>query len=202
MARRYKHSLDEIRSMILNSAENIIIDEGYAALNARKIAMNIGYTPGSIYMIFENMAEIVLHVNAKTMKEITEFLESAYLNQEKVAINELVSSYFSYVARHINLWRMLFEYQWPAENKLPLWYLQQMEWSFNKLEVLFVKSLPEIPEADRKLAIQSLWGAINGIYALSVSNSFGSLSSAAVESGIQLLVNAFVAGWRTPSPML
>ncbi|MCX7099960.1 MAG: TetR family transcriptional regulator [Methylobacter sp.] len=49
MARRNEHSLDEIREMILDAAESIIINEGYSALTVRKITKKIGYTVASIY---------------------------------------------------------------------------------------------------------------------------------------------------------
>ena len=51
MARRSDHSRDEIREMALNAAKTIVEREGAAALSTRKIANEIGYTAGSLYLV-------------------------------------------------------------------------------------------------------------------------------------------------------
>jgi AcrR family transcriptional regulator len=196
MARRYKHSLEEIRAMILHAAETTVINEGYAGLNARKIAMDIGYTAGSIYMIFENMAEIALHINAKTLEEMTAFLEQQQANNNGSSINTLMTGYFNYADQHSNLWRMLFEYRFPQDTRLPLWYQQQLDMCYRKIEALFLAALPNIPEPDKTLVVQTLWGGMQGIYALSVSKSLGGIDSKNIESSMQLLANNFVSNYR------
>ena len=48
MARRSEHSLEQIKEMVLNAAETIIIEDGAQALTVRKVALEIGYTVGNI----------------------------------------------------------------------------------------------------------------------------------------------------------
>ena len=36
--------------------------------------MEIGYTVGSIYMVFENMADLIIHVKGRTLDDIAEQL--------------------------------------------------------------------------------------------------------------------------------
>jgi len=49
MARRSEHSLQELKVMVLDAAEAIVIKEGFSELKVRKIAVEIGYTVGSIF---------------------------------------------------------------------------------------------------------------------------------------------------------
>jgi AcrR family transcriptional regulator len=199
MARRYKHSLEEISTMILHTAETIVREEGYAALNARKIAMDIDYTVGSIYMVFENMADIVLHINAKTLDEIATYLEETQLKKQKISLKALFRSYFKYANKNLNRWRLLFEYRLPKDKPLPKWYQQQVAKNVATIENLFLKTLPERSDTDNKLAIQTLWASINGIYALSISNMPGAVNVSDIEASMVVLVDNFMAGWLANS---
>ena len=67
MARRSEHSKEQIRDMALEAAETIVATDGLAGLSARKIAKQIGYTVGTLYLVFRNLDDLVLHVNARTL---------------------------------------------------------------------------------------------------------------------------------------
>lgn len=66
--------------MILHAAEEIIIRDGICKLTARQIAADIGYTVGSIYMIFSSMTHLIMHFNASTLDNIAERL--AYVREQ------------------------------------------------------------------------------------------------------------------------
>ena len=70
MARRSEHSLEELKALVLDAAETIVREEGFSGLKVRKIASEIGYTVGSIYMVFANMADLIMHINARTLDAI------------------------------------------------------------------------------------------------------------------------------------
>ena len=108
MARRNKHSLDEIREMVLDAAETIIINEGYSALTARRIAMEIGYTVGSIYMVFANMADLVMHINASTVDDLTEQMQQVPNCTPEQYIADLAKTYVEFASRNFNRWSMIF----------------------------------------------------------------------------------------------
>lgn len=70
MARRSDHSRDELREMALTAAEQIVLENGYESLSARKVASAIGYTVGTLYLVFENLDDLVLQVNARTLDRL------------------------------------------------------------------------------------------------------------------------------------
>ena len=53
--------------MAMSSARGIVQQEGLRALTARSLAAAIGYSPGTLYNLFENLDELALHVNASTL---------------------------------------------------------------------------------------------------------------------------------------
>ena len=52
MARRSDHSREELREMAITAAEQIVVEQGYEGLSARKVAAAIGYTVGTLYLVF------------------------------------------------------------------------------------------------------------------------------------------------------
>lgn len=59
MARRSDHSREEIKEMALTAALTILEEEGARGLTARKVATAIGYTVGTLYLVFKNQQEMV-----------------------------------------------------------------------------------------------------------------------------------------------
>ncbi|WP_394754861.1 TetR/AcrR family transcriptional regulator [Crenothrix sp.] len=193
MARRYKHSLAEIKAMILQSAETIVNEQGYSALNARKIALDIDYTVGSIYMVFDSMADIALHINAKTLSQLASYMAKS--QDKTLSIDILTQSYFNYATTHFNRWRMLFEYRLAENLSLPEWYRLQIEQNFAAIEILFLKTLPEDTELDCKLVAKMLWASLHGIFALSASNILRTINVNEMEAIRKMWLDNFASSW-------
>ena len=70
MARRSDHSREELREMALSAAEQIVVEQGYEGLSARKVASAIGYTVGTLYLVFENIDDLILNINARTLDRL------------------------------------------------------------------------------------------------------------------------------------
>ena len=70
MARRNEHSPQQIKERVLQAAETLVNEEGLAALKVREIAMEIGYTVASIYAVFDNMADLILQLNGRTLDDL------------------------------------------------------------------------------------------------------------------------------------
>ena len=196
MARRSEHSLEEIKEMILKAAESIVVEEGYSALTMRKIAMEIGYTVGSIYMVFNNMSDLVLHLNAGTLDEIAALLEPDPDKSAEYNIEELAKIYLQYASTHYNRWSMIFEHRQGKGEEIPEWYRLKIEEVFREFEAQFQKLAPLCPDDEIKRVARALWAGIHGICILSLSGKLAIVGIADVEASVVLLVRNFIAGWR------
>jgi AcrR family transcriptional regulator len=194
MARRSEHSLEEIREMVLGTAEAIVINEGYAALNARKIAMEIGYTVGSIYMVFTNMADLTLHIKARALDDIALHLQQVQDLEAGLCIEELAKTYLRYVSRNFNRWNMVFEHRLPKDSGTFEWYQQKVDNVFNLVENQFTKLNPECSDSQKKRAARALWAGVHGICVLSLSGSLDVVGIDDLEESVVLLVRSFLRG--------
>ena len=75
MARRTDHSREELLELVVDAGTRIIAEEGIGAMTARKVASAIGYSPGSIYNVVENIDALIAHVNTRTMRALNAELD-------------------------------------------------------------------------------------------------------------------------------
>ena len=113
MARRSEHSKEEIKAMVLEAAENIIAEEGSQALTVRKIAAEIDYTIGCVYMVFDNMDTLIWQIRLRTLNEIIArmALDAEQESDPEQQLRIMTETYLEFASRHCNRWRMLSESQ-------------------------------------------------------------------------------------------
>jgi len=195
MARRSEHSQEEIRTMVLSAAEAIVINEGYAALNARRIANKIGYTVGSIYMVFANMADLIMHIKARTLDDIASHLQQIQDLDAPQYIEEMAKIYLRYASGNFNRWHMLFEHRQPEDTQSFEWYQKKVANVFGLVEHQFARLKPQCSVQHKERAARALWAGVHGICALSLSGSLDVVGVDDVEESVVLLVRSFMRGW-------
>ena len=194
MARRSEHSLEELKALILSAAETIVIEEGFSALKVRTIAMEIGYTVGSIYMVFTNIADLIMHINARTLDAIVVQLEQVQESSAESSIEAMASSYLRYASQNFNRWHTVFDYSLSVDSKITAWYQEKVDKVFALLEVPFLEFAPALSEDQRKRAARALWFGIHGICALSLTGQRDKTDIDDIEETIALLVKNFMRG--------
>jgi len=191
MARRSEHSLEEIRVMVLNAAEAIVINEGYPALKMRRIAKEIGYTVGSIYMVFTNMADLITHIKARTLDDMAAQLQQVQYGAPEQCIAELARVYLSYASQNFNRWSMVFV----QDAEIPEWYQEKVDHVFSRVEAQIAKLAPQCSAQQSKQAARALWSGIHGICILSLTGKLDVAGIKEVENTVALLVENFIGGW-------
>jgi len=195
MARRNKHTQEELKTMILSAAQEIVTNQGFSALTVRKIAANIDYTVGSIYMVFTNMDELILHLKAGILDDLTRQLEQLNHCPPELYLEEMAKAYLHLASNNYNQWSMLFEHRLPDEATIPQWYQDKAEDSFHRVQAQFKRLTPEYPDTQLERAARALWCGIQGICTLSLGSDLNHLDIYNVEGNIMLLVRNFVRGW-------
>ena len=196
MARRSQHSLEEIKTMVLEAAETLVIEVGAKALTMRNVALEIGYTPGSIYMVFENMSDLIMHINARTLDAMIEQFEQVQNESPEMCIGALAKRYLDYARNNFNRWNLLFEHRPLEDAKLPDWYMDRIDQAFVRFESEFARLVPERSEEQTKQAARALWGGIHGICMLALTGKFKEAGADEAGASVMLLVRNFLDGWR------
>ncbi len=196
MARRSEHSLEEIKEMILKAAEGIIVADGFQALKVRRIALEIGYTAGTIYMVFENMADLIMHVKARSLDELGDFLdENSPDCPPDQQIIFLAKKYLEFASQNFNLWSMIFEHRLANDQVVPEWYQAKVDQAFVGIEKLLGQLAPGYEKKHVQAAARAIWSGVHGICILSLTDHLPGSEIQKIEENINLLVSNFIRGW-------
>jgi AcrR family transcriptional regulator len=195
MGRRSTHTPEQLRQLILDAAQSIIEANGLAGLSAREIARRIGYSPGTIYNMFQNLDDVVLHIEARVLDALDERLQAVLADgppEEKVS--RLAEAYLTFTQERPKLWNLLFEHYMPADSQTPGWYQQKLELLMSRVEAAMAPLFPSDAEAERHRAARVLWAGVHGIASLATANKLSNVTTEAASLLVRDLIKNYLTG--------
>lgn len=190
MARRNQHSKDELREKAITAAESIVIRDGYRSLNARRVASEMEYTAGTLYLLFKNFDELIMHVNGRTLEALYQALAESHAAGG--GIETLAVTYIRFAQQQPQRWKLLYEYHPGEENLRPDWYREKLEQLFTLVETTLQEEQSDISPAQRRIAATALWGAIHGICTLEQDERLQLSGDTAAEEIARFMVKRFL----------
>ena len=197
MARRSDHSREELRELALAAAEHIVVEQGYEGLSARKVASAIGYTVGTLYLVFENLDELILHINARTLDRLHARMSESQsqCKDARDCLLQLGQVYIRFADDDPHRFAMVFAHRSSEDRGIPAWYQEKIARMFalveEKLEPLAKQQTrDEITQASR-----ALWGGVHGICILALSDNLGVAGVDSVQDLTQSLISNYLKGF-------
>jgi len=200
MARRSDHSREEIRDMALEAAEQIILEQGQEGLTARKVASEIGYTVGTLYLVFENLDDLIMHINARTLDRLHQLVtdvETQNLTHEDRLIR-LGQIYIHFAYGDLHRWALIFEHHLPDERPIPDWYAKKIMRVFTVVEELLKPLTPHRSDSEISQAACALWAGIHGICILGITQKLGDVGEDSVQDLAKSLMVNYLSGFANP----
>jgi AcrR family transcriptional regulator len=197
MARRSDHSREELREMALSAAEQIVSEQGYEALSARKVASAIGYTVGTLYLVFENIDDLLLQVNARTLDRLHRRMSRVKSRTDDPAgyVVRLGESYLRFANDDPHRWTMVFEHRLSDGREVPDWYQQKVSRMFALIEQGLEPFRKGHSEADMTQAARAIWGGVHGICILAISDNLGIAGVDSVQRLTESLIRNYLQGF-------
>ena len=196
MARRMAKSHDDLRRDAVAVARGLVVGEGTAALTVRRVAEAIGCSVGTIYNIFADLDDLIVHVAATVLDEMHDALFAAPLPDEPVAaLRDLAQRYLAFAVAHPRLWTMLFEYTTASERPMPDWHLERIARLVADVQAHAAAAL-DGSGADVKASVDVLWASVHGITALALRGKLGIVTAESAGALADRLVVTFLAGAR------
>ena len=195
MARRSDHSREELHGMALAAARDIVETDGLRALTARRIAARIGYSAGTLYNLFDDLDDLIVHLNGRTLDALYEELRDLPLDDEpEAAVRVLAEAYIRFTGNHPKLWHVLFEHHLPEGRTLPEWHHEKIVRLHGLSERALAPFFPPGCEAERHHSARVLWSGLHGICSLEVAGKIVATETATAMA--ETLVDTYVAGIR------
>ena len=197
MGRRSDHSREEIRKMAIDAATKIVETEGFQALTARKVASRIGYTVGTLYHVFRNFDDLVIHMNAQTIDEIVAQIQKAVSKKRRPEsrIRAMAAVYVDFATEHPDRWRVVFEHRAPPGVPTPELMGVRRDVVFEMVAENFRELSPNRIPQEVAHSATALWSGIHGICMLALTGKLylgGAFSmSKLVDTLIDSVLNEF-----------
>jgi AcrR family transcriptional regulator len=194
MGRRNEHSREELKALALRAAGEIVAVSGSAALSMREVARRIGYTVGALYIVFENLDDLIVHVNEQTVIELRASLERirGRANQPAQNLRLLVAAYLGFALLHTARWRLVFEHRLPDGQKAPATYAGHTAAIFALVSERLRESGTTSDAAATAEVATALWSGAHGICMLAVTGKLQVATQASVQRLLDLLLDRFL----------
>lgn len=185
--------------MALRAAEKIVAEKGLPALSTRRVAAAIGYTVGTLYLVFRNLDDLILQLNAKTLDELeARMVEETHRGPPGVGrVLTLAQTYLRFALTRPHRFMLVFEHRLPGLEPVPTWYLEKVARVFDLLHAALRAVVPERSDSELVTAARVLWSGVHGICVLRLSGRLDVVGAPApAEALVDSLVLNYLSGLR------
>ncbi|MBG0796542.1 TetR/AcrR family transcriptional regulator [Methylocystis sp. L43] len=193
----------QARERLIDVAQEIIAAQGLAGLKARDLAAAAGCALGAIYTAFDDLDELILRVNARTLERLDAELNSALGDAEaEQALQAMARTYLNFARREEPSWRALFEHRLPPGVAPPQWYLDARNRLFNRLDMPLSQLLPGTNHLARAAFARTLFSAVHGVVALGLDEKIAETPPKLLDEQLEKLVRILADGLMMESARL
>lgn len=163
-SRQRKHK-QGMRRTILRAARELFVREGYEGFSMRKLARKIEYSPGTIYLHFENKQALFECLIDESYASLEEVMQGPHERSDPVTdLRKGWRAYVDFGLRNPNHYRLAFMLGRPEETH-----------HFQKADLLFVALRDSVNRCveqgyfhpvDVDAAAQAQWASVHGITSL------------------------------------
>lgn len=187
--------------MAMAAAARLVAEQGFRALTARKLAAEIGYSVGTLYNIYANQDDLIVHLNGQTLDRLYAALETVTA-RDTVAetLQAIANRYIDFTTDHFNLWNALFEHRLPPGQVLPDWYFDKVNRLLALVEDHLTPLFPSDDSPEKGKAARVLWASLHGICSLSSSDKLDIVATESARALTASLINNYLAGLMDARP--
>jgi len=193
----------QLRERLIEVAQEAIAAQGLAGLKARDLAAAAGCALGAIYTAFDDLDELILRVNARTLARLDAAMNSAQGRAEaEQELQAMARTYLNFARTQEPSWRALFEHRLPPGAAPPQWYVDARNRLFNRLDAPLARLLPGTNHIARAAFARTLFSAVHGVVALGLDEKIAETPPKLLDAQLEKLVRVLSDGLMMESARL
>ena len=197
MGRRSDHTREELFEMAMQEARLIVAEESWRKLTARALAKRMGYSVGTLYNLFGNIDDLILHLNASTLESLHNEMSQVEITGEPITDMEaLLECYLNFLSSNAYLWAILFEHSLPDGQDLPDWYMVKVGALLGNVENAISPLFSDEDSQARKDAAATIWASLHGIGSLAGTNKLDTVTNSSFEDMAKSFIHTYIAGLK------
>lgn len=188
----------ELKENLLQAARNRIKNNGLAGLRARDITSDAGCALGGLYTAYDDIDNLVLHVNSITLNNLGgELSQIAKNHKEPVErLIELARGYLKFACDNHYLWSALFDHRMPEDVPVPEWHLVEHAVLFEQIAMPLAQLNPKLDEAELITLARSMFAAVHGIVSISLQDRFIAVPRKELDAQLTQFVEFLIKGFE------
>ncbi|NJM84642.1 MAG: TetR/AcrR family transcriptional regulator [Tabrizicola sp.] len=186
----------DLKTRLVDAAENRIAAQGLAALRAREVTSDAGCALGALYTAFADIDLLVLHVNSRTLARLGSALEiaAASATDPGLKLAALAQGYLAFARDNPHLWAALFDHHMPDSAQVPDWHLAEHAVLIAHIVAPLAALAPGLDEAALHLRARTLFAAVHGIVKVSLEGRFVGAREDALPGELAAFIALLTAG--------
>ena len=196
---RKERERQEMRSLILEAAQQAFIEEGYEKASIRAIADRVEYSPATIYLYFKDKSEIFFEVHELGFERLIQEMMTAVEGIENPIeiLRQQGYAYMKFALENPEMYDLMFIQNAPMEAEKGEWACGHRCFDLlcSSVQHCMEKQLIKINTLE--VATMSIWSFMHGLVSLKIRNRFKTfpqehiqnLMLASVEQMIELIQN-------------
>ncbi len=197
MGRRNEHTREELREIALQAAEHLVAANGLSALSTRKVASRIGYTVGSLYMVFRNLDDLIVQINERTLATLQTHLLATCSKRlsPTAALQALAQAYIAFALTETHRWLAVYQHRMPEGQSLPESFTAKVTGMFELVQRQLALLCPRRSPEDIALATRALWSSIHGICILGFDQKLEIAGGRSIQDVAGSLLENYLTGF-------
>ncbi|ADO44121.1 TetR/AcrR family transcriptional regulator [Ketogulonicigenium vulgare] len=193
MPRPRRQSREALQATILAAARHILAQDGIAGLSARAIARDIGYTPASIYTVFDSMSDLLIEVNRDTIAQLAKMLaHHGTAEAPEAGLRAMLLGYIAFMRENRALWYAFFGGLRERE-EFPPWFTDSISSLMESIAAMLRAYAPALDDATALRHAEQIYAAIHGAIALDIDRRLDLVTRQSAEDLALAALDAMLA---------
>ncbi len=188
-----------LRQALVKAAGHRISKLGLGGLRARDIAKDAGCALGSLYTVFTDIDELILHVNSNTLSKLGVVMEAAArrVDSPQDVLVALANEYLKFATENRNIWAALFDHRIPEGADEPEWHVAEHLVLMRWITIPLARLLPTLNENQLAVQARILFAAVHGIVSIGLHGHFVAVPRRDLESQLTQFIKRIIVGYQS-----
>lgn len=166
---RKERERQEMRKLIISTAMEMFIKDGYEKTSIRNIAEKIEYSPATIYLYYKDKDELFYEIQNEAFNQLHQhFIENATAADPMERLKQLLKIYLEYGIKNPDLYDLMFILRSPMNAVAEDEDWEACDRSFSFLIETVTQAQEQLRFSDPRKAAMILWSIGHGIVALTI----------------------------------
>jgi AcrR family transcriptional regulator len=152
---------------------------------------------GTIYLVFKNLNDLIMHINARTLDWLHQLMNDGETQNlaPKDRLIRLGQIYIHFAYSDPHRWALIFEHHSTDDRPTPDWYAEKVMRVFAVVEETLQPLAPHRTKSEISQAACALWAGIHGICILGITQKLSDVGEDSVQDLARSLMLNYLSGF-------